>query len=317
MGARALPLPVGGDSTPRDHHSQPQPGAAAGLARLAQASLLVTKGMAHCRGRSAVQQRRQEGRGRGGGSEEEEGEDDDVDMVAPGPYDGGGHTPRSTREVTALVTEMSGFCSAVGEDMAGAGTGADAYWALVPALCLSWSTAVMVLDMYSCPEHMRPPGAGSGAAQGRRRTAEEEMTLQIEAINGLKAAAARVREIAVGMLEALDEGGGGGVGAVDGFMWTELSVGGRVISLGGRQGEMSAVDKFSPLCLDTLYCAMSTFEWLWKENGDPEMKEGVDLTKRCLERVGKRWRLAREYLEVGELHNAEAMLAMSSNGAQY
>lgn len=317
---RALQRPAG---TPLD---RPQPGA--GLARLAQASMLVTKGMAHCR-RAMRRYERAAGAGGGGGGGDGRGndgnradggptgEDHDVDMDGGGGKQGAGAagagkdpTPLNIREVTALVTEMSGFCSAVGEDMVARGSGVDVYWALAPARCLSWSTAIMVLDLYSCPEHMRP-GAGSGAAESR---GEAELALQVEAINGLKAAGVRIREVAMDVLEALD--GGGGRGARDGFLpWTEFSSGGRAVSLGGEEGEVTTVDKFSPLCLDTLYCGMSTFEWLWRENGDPEMKEGLDITKRCLERIGKRWRLARVYLEVEKLHNVEAMLAMSSNGA--
>lgn len=223
-------------------------------------------------------------------------------------------TPLNIREVTALVAEMSSFCSAVGEDITTAcvGENPDAYWALTPARCLSWSTMMMVLDLYSCPEHMRP-GLAAGAADGGGRMGAAELALQVEAISGLKAAGLRVMQVAVGVLEAVD-GVGGRTGEGDGFMpWTEFSVGGRAVSLGGEGGEATTVDKVSPLCLDALYCGMSTFEWLWRENGDPEMKKGLDITKTCLERIGNRWRLAREYLEVEKLHNPEAMLAMGSN----
>lgn len=182
----------------------------------------------------------------------------------------------SVAEVTALLADLDALGKAVGGDAAaeggaGGAPGSDAYFAFLPARCVVWSTVVMVLDLYSCPSHMRPSGSGGvGRSSSSNGSSDSELELKAEAISGLLAGAVRVRDEAGCLLGVMREAG----------------------------EEVAA--RVSPLCLDVLYCGMATFAWLWEENGDGEMKEGLEVTRRCLRRIGARWRLAAEYVEIGE-----------------
>lgn len=320
---RALQRPI---STPLEEPTSSP------FARLAQASLLISKAMAHCR-RAVGQYNDSDSShntasgnnnnnnnnnnnkevpspGNGGGG----GDGDDVDMTN-GAQDGDDPTttttPLNIREVTTIIAELKSFCQAIEREMATASAtlGDAMYLAYIPARCLSWSTAIMVLDLYSCPEHMRA-GAGSGAP-GRGAA---ELAMQVESINGLKTAGLRVQAIALDVLGALEEE------AMNGFMpWSSISVAGRKISLTDCNGEAEGVriaDRLSPLCMDALYCGMSTFHWLWRENGDPEMKQGLDTIRNCLDKMSERWKLAREYLEIEKRHDVEALLRLNSDGAR-
>lgn len=253
--------------------------------RLAQAAVLISKAMAHCKQYMSRTNNNANGNN---------GDDDGVDMNDPAPP-----PSLNIREVTALMTQQSAFCRTVGAEMAaaaaaepgmGTGTGRCAYFGFLAARCLSWSANIMVLDLYSCPGDMRPGAVG--AEHAGRGAAEHAM--QVEAVSGLKIAGTMVKGVAVEVLDVLDRYGG------------------------EQEEDIRGVDRFSPLCLDTLYCGMSTFHWLWRENGDPEMKEGLDVTRQCLDRVGRRWRLAGEFLEIEKRHDVAAMLAASvgSNGVE-
>lgn len=239
--------------------------------------------------------------------------------------DGGNAGATKTREVMAIIAELDALCKACQQDMARAGgavPGNDAYFGFLAARCVSWSTAMMVLDLYSCPEHMRPGAAGTGGENGTpAQSGEAELALQVEAINGLRTAGLRVRDEAGLLLRAMEceaETGEMGRREASGH-WDWASVGFQgESSVDNRQSPPEAnvgmVGKFSPLCLDAIYCGMSTFGWLWRENGDPEMRESLDITQRCLKRLGMRWRLADEYLEMGKKQDGLMMEVMDLNG---
>ncbi|KAK1690122.1 hypothetical protein BDP55DRAFT_602602 [Colletotrichum godetiae] len=64
-----------------------------------------------------------------------------------------------------------------------------------------------------------------------------------------------------------------------------------------REGQSGGSDigSVSPLILDALYGAANTLAWLLREEGTPECEDQMNVIKRCLERLGSRWRLAGEY----------------------
>lgn len=349
-----------GPSRPSQSSSSAAGASVGALARLAEASLLVDRAMEHCQravrgcrvdngagnNKSSDNDGAAAARNRARAGGEDEGTDDiDMNAAQQGQrriQDDNNPDPTNTTSldipsVTALLVRLSTFCHGITDEMTAAAAYHYYHWALLPALCLSWSTSMMVLDLYACPEHMRPGagdalppgggGSGDGGGAGEEVPGEAERAMQVEAINGLKVAAARIRSMAVDVSRALEEADGGAGGQEgeggagpdrDDFLpWSEMFVGGERAALDGQEqeergGGVRMVDMVSPLCLDALYCGMSTFQWLWKENGDPEMKEGLDITKRCLERIAKRWGLAREYLEVVKMQDVEAMQAMSS-----
>lgn len=58
----------------------------------------------------------------------------------------------------------------------------------------------------------------------------------------------------------------------------------------------------SPFTLDALYCAIITLQWIHQENGDETTKANLKDVERCLQMVGKRWRLSLEYLTLQEVY---------------
>ncbi|KUI70674.1 TY1 enhancer activator [Cytospora mali] len=242
------------------------------FARLAQASVLITRAMAHCKRATTryVRSRSQKADGKNGVEDEK-------------PFD--------IKEATDMMVEVKGLCAAITDDLDGAGgMGSDAYFALAPSRCLVWSTSVLVLDLYACPEHMRP-GAGTSADETRT---EEELAMQVEAISGLIVASEKVRVFAGELLTLASAASPG--------------TGGR-----GVDGAGEGMGKFSPLCFDSLYSALATFHWQWQESGQPEMKQGMDEMKAALVRIAPRWRLAGEYLEVDRHHDVASMMSTGPN----
>lgn len=417
---RASPHPL---TTPMDSNVSLSP-----FARLAQASLLVTKAMAHCRqavGRynehhDRIQQRRHRRKrsksrshtGHPDGSTSDSlhhcGDNDPLPRISNRDdarrrhSPGGGSTtttkPYDVKEVTALISEQNALCKAITRDLAHSSSSSpnatstststptaaaaaplsslatgtdkhtdisrtntttmDLYWAYLPARCLIWSTSVMVLDMYACPEHMRPensysapsvmtmggtatppssfPSSSSPPSQeqngdgthdemdedgdddddngksedredeGREETeadstAEMELAMQTEAINGLKTAGTRVREISTELLSSFTSPSlqpspsHNSTASVPAPPLLPLSV--PPLPLQHTLG------KVSPLCLDVLYCGVSTFQWLWRESGDPEMRAGLDVMRTCMEYLDARWRLSGRYLEMARSYN--------------
>ncbi|KAF3765266.1 putative fungal-specific transcription factor [Cryphonectria parasitica EP155] len=305
--ARCFQRPV---STPLSEAS------ASPFARLAQAAVLISRAMAHCK--RAVGRYNQyhglehicSGVGASAG---------DVGLADDG-------RPLNIREATAVVSELDTLCRAISRDMdtAGATPGTDMYFAYITAHCAAWSTAVMVLDMYACPEHMRPGAAveSSGSwPNGHPSRSEAEMAMQVEAINGLKLAGTKVRGVVVELVRLMRGDEDKGRHGPWGLGWTNYSAHGQLFDLGGggeKEGDRASrggarmVDRISPLLLDTVYCGMSIFQWLWSENGDPDMKEGFEIMKECVERIGQRWRLAGAYMDVQQ-RQTEALLRISSS----
>lgn len=386
------------------------------FARLAQASLLVTKAMAHCRravGRynahhdrkqQGRRRRRRRGKSRSNGNHPDNTSDylHNNDDPSSRPSNGDDarrqrHSPDSNKTtttttkpydvqgVTALISEQSALCAAITRDLAlysssnstsnstsastpaaaaaplssspatGTGTGTyrttDLSLAYLPARCLIWSTSVMVLDMYACPEHMRPGGNISPRGmsspkengndnhhdemeeeeddddgdydgydhgddcEGREPDSTEEMELamQTEAINGLKTVGIRVREISAELLSSFNTPSSHSHSHLSPFSpspfppshsnaFPEAAAAAAAAAL-----PLLLLGKVSPLCLDVLYCGVSTFQWLWRESGDPDMKAGLDVTRTCMERLDVRWRLSGRYLEIASSYNPVPM----------
>lgn len=267
--ARSLQRPVGGgDDDDGDEDGQRSTTSPFGpFARLAQASMLTSKAMAHCRraltryARSKSQKKKKKEKkrkreeGAGGGD-------------SPGGHADGGvedeEKPIDVRDATEVITELKALCDAIQADRVAGGGGplGEVSLALAPAQCLLWSTVITVLDLYSCPEHMRQGGAAPAAGVSRT---EGELAMQVEAINGLNMASGVVRVFAGELLAIVIEG---------------------------------SLDRVSPLCFDALYGALATFHWQWKESGQPEMRQGMDETRAALAGFASRWRLAGEYLKI-------------------
>ncbi|KAJ0160399.1 hypothetical protein CTA2_8030 [Colletotrichum tanaceti] len=62
------------------------------------------------------------------------------------------------------------------------------------------------------------------------------------------------------------------------------------------------------LILDALYGAGNTLAWLFREEGSPQYENEMKPIKRCLERLGARWRLVGEYRRMLEQQDLAFMM---------
>ncbi|KAM5357669.1 hypothetical protein ACJZ2D_016041 [Fusarium nematophilum] len=75
---------------------------------------------------------------------------------------------------------------------------------------------------------------------------------------------------------------------------------------------LACVEELGTLCpfsLDILYCVMVTFHWICREGGDDLVRARLADMERCLNWIGERWKLSREYLSLEEYHNTTSLLA--------
>lgn len=125
---------------------------------------------------------------------------------------------------------------------------------------LAFSALILLYDLYSCPEE--PPHTSSLPP----KTAAA-LQLQSRAVAGIRSASLSVRDAAMDLLE-----------------FAMLP---------------SNLAKVGPLVLDSIYAAMATLRWLWREGWEEEgsgVARALEDVKRTLARLDMRWRLARDYL---------------------
>lgn len=108
------------------------------FARLAQASMLISRAMAHCKGATRRYVHR------GASDPSSNSDEKNKNQLAFG-----------VKEVMEIIRDLHILSRAIETGIASAGgVGSDAYFALSPSRCLVWSTIIMVMDLYSCPEHV-------------------------------------------------------------------------------------------------------------------------------------------------------------------
>ncbi|KAK3394387.1 hypothetical protein B0H63DRAFT_460785 [Podospora didyma] len=184
-------------------------------------------------------------------------------------------------ELTTTTSPSSGLGSAGPTPSSGGGGGGGgesniAPLSLLAPRCLVSSALVMLLDAYACPESLRD-GCGPGGLDHPGATSPDELVMQSTAVSGLRDVSLAVRDLCLDVLEA-----------------TMLPPAQRSVS---------------PLCLDALYGAMASLHWLWKEGGDPGIKDALEDVKRCMSHLGMRWRLAGEYTDMVKHHDVTTLMA--------
>ncbi|KAH6657714.1 fungal-specific transcription factor domain-containing protein [Truncatella angustata] len=160
--------------------------------------------------------------------------------------------------VAHLMEDSHKLCKAMQSDFASNPT---TYFSLVAARCLNFAAVLKILAMYVANESLR--GVGS-------EWNEEEMTLQITAIEGTKKTATYVRDFAADL-------------------YTFISLDEDVV-------------KTPPMVLETFYLGSMTHYTTWKETGDPLAETSYETTRKCLIRLSGRWRLGKEFLDLLEAH---------------
>ncbi len=177
--------------------------------------------------------------------------------------------PFDPDEVVRLLDEMTTFTQIIERDILPT-DGASTRPCLLSCRTLVLSALMLLLDVYSCPESLRSGQGPNGFDSVARSPGELDM--QVRAVNGLREAALKVRDLGVDhLLEDL------------------------VLPASLRRA--------SPLWLDSLYNSMATLHWLWKESGEMDIQAALEDVKRCLVRMAMRWALAKEYLAMESHHD--------------
>ncbi|KAF4783907.1 fungal specific transcription factor domain-containing protein [Colletotrichum scovillei] len=140
---------------------------------------------------------------------------------------------------------------------------------LLPSRCVLLSAGVLLHDFYCCP----------ACPDGRLKSPEEtaQQARSVDVLLKISKDVALLSEellLLVSRAERDDD--------------DDDDVG--MSNNGGRD-----IGSVSPLILDALYGAANTLAWLLREEGTLECEDEMNVIKRCLERLGSRWRLAGEY----------------------
>lgn len=147
------------------------------------------------------------------------------------------------------------------------------YLSVAAPLAFIFSTLCTLCERYSCPV-----GAAGTCA---RPTSPDEAAMQAQAMEGLKSAAANIVEFAEHIHAATPQ--------------------------------PQDLDRVSPIIMDALYSAASTYAWMVRENGDEGCQMALDSMRHSLRRLGNRWRSAAEYLRI--LEAQEFTYAVGSAGS--
>jgi len=156
------------------------------------------------------------------------------------------------RQASALYLELSDLARILVHEAANS----QDYLALSTSMSVCFSALCTLCDPYAC--------------HGLREQSNspEETTMQIQAIEGLKAVADNIRDFS-----------------------------GQVIL---QTPHSLDIDRVSPFVMDSLYAAAANFAWDVRESGNENSQESLDNIRQCLRRFGGRWRSPQEYLRILE-----------------
>lgn len=144
---------------------------------------------------------------------------------------------------------------------------------LLPPLFLTFSALILLYDLYCCPEDLLTSGPGTSSEVPKTASS---LAMQVRAVAGIRAVSLLARDAGVELLD---------------FVMLPANLA-----------------KVGPLVLDSLYAAMATLHWLFKEGGEEGVARALEDVKRVLARLDMRWRLARDYLGMERYHDVTAVM---------
>lgn len=170
--------------------------------------------------------------------------------------------------VTSLTEDLCTFSSILADEMTSSTL--DRYLRLLAPQCLTWSALFLLLDNYCCPEKFsdEPGYMPSAGTKGPDELATQTQAMLV------------VRNISDQAHEKTKE----------------------VMDIISSQPSIDHVGSISPFSLDALYCSMVTFQWIYRECGDEIAHVRLTAIEACMRRLSERWRLASEYLALGEVY---------------
>ena len=146
---------------------------------------------------------------------------------------------------------------------------------LLPLLaprCLVRSALFLVIDLYVCPEKMT---GQPGYVFGLGAKSADELQLQNRCVGLLQEISEESHALAAQLVVLIE---------------TNPPV--------ERQ-----LARISPFSLDLLYCTLATFYWLSGEGGGGVYRQKIRNIELCLEKLGVRWKLALEYLNLTKYYD--------------
>lgn len=155
------------------------------------------------------------------------------------------------RQASALYLELSDLVRILLHEAANS----QDYLVLAPSMAVCFSALCALYDPYACHGLLE-------------QSSPEETTMQIQALEGLKALSDNIIEFS------------------------------RQVIL--RTPHSLDIDRVSPFVMDSLYAAAAHFAWEIRESGNEASQESLDNIRQCLQRFGGRWRSSHEYLRILE-----------------
>ena len=141
--------------------------------------------------------------------------------------------------------------------------------------CLAQSALFLLLDLYTCLEKLN---GQPGYLVASSVKSPEELELQNRSLRVVQELSEQAHSHAAQLLVMLEQ---------DIFPKTKLG-------------------NISPFSLDLLYCAVATFHWL-------SLEKNLRNIEKCLELLGRRWKLALEYLAITKFHDVTIRSSFSFN----
>ncbi|KAM7209364.1 Fungal specific transcription factor domain containing protein [Naviculisporaceae sp. PSN 640] len=151
------------------------------------------------------------------------------------------------------------------------------YFSRLTPACLSISSKILLHDAYACPETLCDGPSSIGSDSFPPKTPREQQ-IQIIAVEGLKSSSLAMRDLSLEILE--------------------------MVMLPAEQR------KISPLCLDSLYCAVASLHWLFKESGEEDIGIALGDVRNCLGRLGCRWKVGEVYAGLMGFHDVTVVMAL-------
>ncbi|KAK3330173.1 hypothetical protein B0H66DRAFT_48327 [Apodospora peruviana] len=153
------------------------------FARLAQAGMLISNILTHCRARIAEHRH-------------------PPANVNHSPNNHKNNPDLTSDSVINLLETVDSFSSVMSSELLSKSPTPTAYFARLVPRCLAASACILFLDAYACPENLCDGPSAQGVDSFSPKT-QTELNIQIKAVEGLKSCSFGMRDISLEVLEAV------------------------------------------------------------------------------------------------------------------
>jgi hypothetical protein len=170
--------------------------------------------------------------------------------------------------VLSLTEDLNSFNSILAEEMKPSSL--NGYIRLLAPRCLTWSTLFLLLDNYCCPEKISDEPGYTLTAGAK---VQVELVAQVQATLVVRNISDQAHGITANLMDIISH-----------------------MACSDQLGTLS------PFLLDALYCAMITFQWIFRESGDEQAKARLVDIEAYMGKLSERWMLAAEYIALGGIY---------------